>query len=105
MKLEEVKEVVKLLQTKGWNDIKLRTKVKESSGTFDIVASSKGVLKKNLLVIISSDIYDAQIAIMLLDAVPKKYIKAVLLEEGDPFFVECPDDIKIVIRADNLPKP
>lgn len=105
MKLEEVKEVVKLLETKGWNEIKLRTKIKESSGTFDIVANTKGVLKKNMLVIISSDIYDAQIAIMLLDAVPKKYLKAIILEEGDPFFVEHSNDIKIVINPDDLPKP
>ena len=104
MKLEEVKEIVKLLQDKGWSNIKLRTKIKESSGTFDLVAVSKGMLKKNLLLIISTDIYDAQIGIMLLDSVPKKYIRYILLEEGDPFFVERPDEIKIVTNPNDLPK-
>ena len=105
MKLEEVKEIVNLLKSKGWADIKLRTKIKESSGTFDIVANSKGVLKKSMLVIISTDIYDAQIAIMLMDGVPKKYHKVIYLEEGDPFFVEHPDDVKIITQADNFPHP
>ncbi len=104
MKLEEVKEITKLLQEKGWSDIKLHKKVKESSGTFDIVANSKGMLKKTLLVIISTDIYDAQIGIMLLDAVPRKYIKVIFLEEGDPFFVEKPDDIKIITNINDFPK-
>ena len=104
MKLEEVKEIVKLLESKGWSGIKLRTKVPDSSGTFDIVATSKGMLKKNLLVIISTDIYDAQIGIMLLDGVPKKYVKVIFLEEGDPFFVEHPDDVKIITDAEYFPK-
>lgn len=104
MKLEEIKELVNLLQQKGWSGIKVRTKIKESSGTFDIIAQSKGVLKKTMLVIISTDIYDAQIANMLFDGVPpKKYLKFILLEEGDPFFVEHSDDIKILTNADNFP--
>ena len=104
MKLEEVKEIVKLLEANGWSNIKIRSKIKESSGSFDIVATSKGMLKKTLLVIISTDIYDAQIGVMLLDSVPKKYTKVILLEEGDPFFVEHPDDIKIITNADYFPK-
>lgn len=104
MKLEEVKEIVKLLQDKGWSDIKLRTKIKESSGSFDIVATGKGLKKKNLLVIISTDIYDAQIGIILLEGVPKKYTKVIFLEEGDPFFVERPEDVKIITNVNEFPK-
>ena len=103
MKLEEIKDLVSLLQNKGWSGIKVRTKIKESSGTFDIIAHSKGMLKKTMLVIISTDIYDAQIANMIFDGVPKKYLKMILLEEGDPFFVEHSDDIKILTNADNFP--
>lgn len=103
MKLEEVKDIVNLLQNKGWSGIKVSTKIKESSGTFDILAHSKGMLKKTLLIIISTDIYDAQIANMIFDGVPKKYLKIILLEEGDPFFVEHSDDIKILSNAENLP--
>ena len=104
MKLEEVKEVAKLLQEKGWPDIKLHKKIKESSGSFDIIATSKGMLKKTMLVIISTDIYDAQIGIMLLDSVPKKFLKYIFLEEGDPFFVEKPNDIKIITNVNDFPK-
>lgn len=103
MKLEEVKDVVKLLQSKGWSDLKIRSKVKESSGTIDIIATSKGLKKKTMLVIISTDIYDAQIANMLFDGIPKKYLKVILLEEGDPFFVEHDDDVKIVSSPEALP--
>jgi hypothetical protein len=104
MKFDDLKEVGKLLKANGWSDIKLRSKIKESSGTFDIVATSKGMMKKNLLVIISSDIYDAQIAIMLLDGVPKKFLKIILLESGDPFFVEHPEEIKIFTSIEEIPK-
>ena len=107
MKLEELKELGKLLEDKGWSNIKYRKKIPESAGTIDVIASSKGVLKKNLLLIIASDIYDAQIACMIFDGVPKKYQhKVVFLEEGDPFFVaDRPKDVLIIDKADGLPLP
>lgn len=104
MKLEDLKEnVVKVLESKGWVDVKIHKKIKESSGTFDVIATSKGVLKKTLLIIVSTDIYDAQIGIMLLDGVPKRYVRVILLESGDPFFIERPKDIKIVTDTNELP--
>ena len=66
MKIDELRELSRMLESKGWTGIKLRTKIKESSGTFDLIANSKGMLKKTLLLLISSDIYDAQSGMMLL---------------------------------------
>lgn len=107
MKMEEMKELGIFLKGIGWARIKYRKKIPEGSGTIDVIAQSKGIMKKNLLLIISTDIYDAQIAIILFANIPKKYqYKVIFLEEGDPFFVEDkPKDIIIVTKSEDLPSP
>ena len=105
MKIDELRELSRMLESKGWTGIKLRTKIKESSGTFDLIANSKGMLKKTLLLIISSDIYDAQTGMMLLRGVPKKYVKVIFLESGDAAFIEKDKDIQIVTTPDLIPYP
>lgn len=104
LNMEEIKELGQHLKSIGWPKLKYRKKIPESAGTIDVIAQSGGLKKKNLLLIISTDIYDAQIAIMLFSGLPKKYnYKIIYLEEGDPFFVEHPKDVMIVTKTDDLP--
>lgn len=106
MSMEVIKELGNDLKKSGWSKIVYRKKIPEGAGTIDVIAQSKGLKKKTLLVVVATDIYDAQIALMLYNGLPKKYIKTIFLEEGDPFFIEGrPKDVIIVTKAEDLPRP
>ena len=56
MDMEVIKEIGNYLQKSGWSKIKYRKKLPESAGTIDVIAQSKGLKKKNLLVVVATDI-------------------------------------------------
>ena len=97
------KEMANILMKKGWKDIRFSTRLPESSGTFDIVASSKGIRKKMLVIAIATDPNDAEIASVLLLGIDAKYQKLIYLMFGDPLFAQVPSAIKLITRYEDLP--
>lgn len=98
------KQIATVLEKNGWENIKFGVKLPNSSGTFDVVAKSKGFRKKQLVITIGSDPNDATIASMLLNGLDDKFIKIVFLIHGDPRFVSAPSDIKIIDNFNQFPK-
>ena len=88
---------------KGWKDIKFSTKLSNSIGTYDVVAKSKGLRKKLLVICIGSDPNDATLASMLLNGVEIKSEKFIFLLTGDPRFVETFKDIEVISEISQLP--
>ena len=103
--MEEIKELgIYLKDSLGWSKIQYSKKISESAGIIDVIAQSKGLKKKTLLIVIATDIYDAQIALMLFNGLPKKYVQVIYLLEGDPFFIEGrPKEVIVVTKHEDLP--
>jgi hypothetical protein len=98
------KQIAIELEKNGWGDIKFSSKLPNSSGTFDVVAKSKGFRKKQLVIAIGSDPNDATIASMLLNGLDDKFQKVIYLAHGDPRFVSAPSDIKIISDLTQIPE-
>ena len=96
-------EIANEIMKKGWKDNKFSMRLPESSGTFDIVAVSRGLRKKTLVLTIATDPSDAEIASVLLLGLDTKYQRIIYLLFGDPLFVQVPDSIKIITQYENLP--
>ncbi|MHA1990627.1 MAG: hypothetical protein ACW981_17075 [Candidatus Hodarchaeales archaeon] len=98
------KQIAIELEKNGWGGIKFSAKLPNSSGTFDVVAKSKGFRKRQLVISIGSDPNDATIASMLLNGLDDKFLKVIYLAYGDPRFVSAPSDIKIINDLTQIPK-
>jgi len=98
------RQIATELEKNGWGNIKFGVKLPNSSGTFDVVAKSKGFRKRQLVITIGSDPNDATIASMLLNGLDDKFQKVVYLIHGDPRFVSASSDIKIINDLAQIPK-
>jgi hypothetical protein len=96
-------DLTRVLQLKGWRALKFGVKLPQTAGTFDIVAISKGLRKRTLVIAIATDTHDANLAAMLLASLEPKYQKVIYLAIGDPLFVMKATDISIITDMDQLP--
>ncbi|MHA2363257.1 MAG: hypothetical protein ACXAC7_04820 [Candidatus Hodarchaeales archaeon] len=104
---ETRKKITMSLQSKGWDKINYKVKFPSSSGTVDIVASSKGLRKKRLIIVIGSNEFDAGIAGFLLKGISEKgkNQKIMFLQEGNPLNVKTEKGISIIADVNDLPSP
>lgn len=103
---EEVRDkITQKLQQIGWDKIIYSAKLPSSRSTIDIIATSKGVRKKRLIIIIGANEFDANISSMLLTGIMEKGKKIMFLQEGDPSNVKINSKILVLVNYNDLPAP